>query len=194
MVIFLSAVLVALATVFFYLSCPNQQWTQRKPLSFTFGTSIALVLCVGAGIILSQQFSTISSVFTVVTLAMLLMSIFPLFTRLTTPTTNTKKVKPTLTRDELYKTHRSQWVLKTTGAVILSFPLAVMFMGIIGVLLSNSVVLDVRSQLVMWFIVPLWLLPLSLIYLSKAPLRLFAVLGLLNIATYFILAHLNSGL
>lgn len=74
------------------------------------------------------------------------------------------------------------------------FPLAVMFMGIIGALLSNSVVLDVRSQLVMWFIVPLWLIPLSLIYLSKAPLRLFAALGVLNIATYFILAHLNSGL
>ena len=194
MPIFFSAVLIALATVFFYLSCPNQQWTQKKQLSFTFGTSIALVLCVVAGIILSQRFSAISSVFTVITSAMLLMSIVPLFTRLVTPTTNTKKVKPTLTRDEHYKTHRSQWVLKTTGAVILSFPLAVMFMGIIGALLSNSVVLDVRSQLVMWFIVPLWLIPLSLIYLSKAPLRLFAALGGLNIATYFILAHLNSGL
>lgn len=120
MPIFFSAVLIALATVFFYLSCPNQQWTQKKQLSFTFGTSIALVLCVVAGIILSQRFSAISSVFTVITSAMLLMSIVPLFTRLVTPTTNTKKVKPTLTRDEHYKTHRSQWVLKTTGAVILS--------------------------------------------------------------------------
>lgn len=194
MIIFLSAVLVALATVFFYLSCPNQQWTQKKQFSFTFGTSISLLLCVVAGIILSQRFSAISSVFTVITLFMLLMSTAPLFTRFAAPLTNAKKVKPSLTRDENYKNHRPQWVLKTTGAVILSFPLAVLFMGIIGFMLGNSVALDVRSQLVMWFIVPLWLIPLALIYLSKAPFRLFAVLVSLNIATYFILDHLNSGI
>lgn len=190
-VLLFGTLLCVLGAAIFYLGSPNQQWTDKRLLPFSLSFGLTLLLCAVAGFLFHQKLSGLSAIFSVLTLQMFFLGLIPLFTRLPAPVTNAMKMKSSLRRSSYHALHRPHWVVKTLGGLIWGFPVALLLSGNIGFLVGDTVPLDVRTQFVMWLIVPFWLLPISLIYFSPKPWRVIAVLtgmsillfGFLNLIT-----------
>ncbi|PIE38983.1 MAG: hypothetical protein CSA53_03595 [Gammaproteobacteria bacterium] len=85
---------------------------------------------------------------------------------------------------------RSDWWLKTATALLLGFPLAVGLSGIFAWLAPGAITHTTKTQVVMWLITPLWLIPLALVYFFRSGLRALIpyalATGLTFAALYFI--------
>ena len=117
---------------------------------------------------------------------MLLLSVLPLITRFEKPQTNTGSVKTKLIKGAQAANYKPYWWLRLTTAAVLGFPLAT---GISGLLVwwgPGGPTDDAKTQLVMWLVTPLWLLPLSLVFFIRNPLR--------AISSYVVLTAVISAL
>lgn len=152
-----------LSSILLYLSSPNQQWLQKRPMGFLTASSISLTLCVLSWFLFRVDLSVFSATFTVVSLMMLSLGILPFFSSIDAPAKSTSNKKKRIQKqaDAPYKPH---WVTRIACATILGYPLAV---GLSSLLLwsgGNDVVIGDRTQLIMWLITPIWLTGLSLIF------------------------------
>lgn len=176
-----------IASVVLYSGVPNQQWLAHRKLSFYQALAVFLLLSVLSFWVLHESVSGLSALFIVFTIHMLALSLLPLLTRFKKPLTNSIKRKSWLSRDGEYLSHQPQWVLKTAGTFLLGYPLALFMAALLGFSVFDDAPLDVRSQLIMWLITPIWLTPLSLVFLSKTPLRLLTIMVLFTVVGYAML-------
>ena len=175
----------------FYAGCPNQQWFKKSLLSFNTALLIALALLVLSTAIFSLTFSLPAAIYTIITLCMLLLGTLPLFTRYTAPLKSVRSRGTGLTRDESYTTFKAHWWLKTIGATLISFPFALFTSSLISLLFLSNTPLDVKSQFLMWLIVPFWLTPISLIFFAKKPWLPLALLSLITLFEFSVLQVLG---
>lgn len=166
-----------LASGLIYIASPNQQWLEQKVHNRKLTFFCATASLVSAVLIFNLHFSALSAIFTVFTIIMLLLSTLPLVVRFEKPLTNDCSMTPWLKRGESYKSHQPQWWLKSIGVFFLCFPLAVLLCGFLGFSAGYAAPYDVRSQFIMWMITPIWLLPISLIFFSRRPWRVFAIVA-----------------
>lgn len=189
----LALVLCLFATAVFYIGCPNQQWFAKRYLTFLPSLLISLVLSLLAWWLLLNVISGLSGVFTVLSLEMLFLGLIPFMPKYEKPLANTSKAKSSLVRDESYANHQPQWLLKTIGMFLIGFPFAVFTSSLIGWMAPDSVPSDIRSQYIMWLIIPLWLTPLSLIFFSRRPLSVFIAFVTLTCVAFGLLQIIKFG-
>ncbi|WOI38688.1 hypothetical protein R1T43_06565 [Alteromonas sp. CI.11.F.A3] len=175
----------------FYAGCPNQQWFKKRPLPFKTALLIALAILILSTTIFTLTFSLPAAIYTVITLCMLLLGTIPFFTRYTAPLKSVRSRGTGLTRDESYTTFKAHWWLKIIGATLISFPFALFTSSLISFLFLSHTPLDVKSQFLMWLIVPLWLTPLSLIFFARKPWPLLALLSLITLFEFSVLQVLG---
>jgi len=185
--ILIGALVCLLANLVFYAGCPNQQWFKKSLLSFNTALLIALALLVLSTAIFSLTFSLPAAIYTIITLCMLLLGTLPFFTRYTAPLKSVRSRGTGLTRDESYTTFKAHWWLKTIGATLISFPFALFTSSLISLLFLSYTPLDVKSQFLMWLIVPFWLTPLSLIFFAKKPWPPLVMLSLITLIEFAVL-------
>lgn len=167
------------SAVAFYLGCPNQQWLRKRPLKFFPGLFISGALVILAYIFFRFELSNLSSIFAVIVTDMLLLGLLPFFGTLKTPAKNAERSNSGLIKSETAVHYQPHWWLRTTGAFLLGYPLAVSISGLIVLLSPGPLTDDVKSQFAMWLITPLWLIPLSLaFFISKVKILLNALLAL----------------
>lgn len=189
----LALVLCLIATAVFYIGCPNQQWFAKRYLTFYPSLLISLILLIIAWKMLLGLMSGLSAGFTVLCLEMLLLGLLPLMPKFDKPLTNTSKGKSSLVRGDTYTNHKAQWLFKTVGMLLLGFPFAVFSSSLIGWAAPDSVPIDIRSQFIMWLITPLWLTPLSLIFISRRPLFVFSAFVILTCIAFGLLQLVKNG-
>ncbi|QHJ12686.1 hypothetical protein FX988_02944 [Paraglaciecola mesophila] len=189
----LALVLCLFATAVFYIGCPNQQWFAKRYLTFLPSLLISLVLSLLAWWLLLNVMSGLSGVFTVLSLEMLFLGLIPFMPKYEKPLANTSKAKSSLVRGDSYANHQTQWLLKTIGMFLIGFPFAVFTSSLIGWMAPDSVPSDIRSQYIMWLIVPLWLTPLSLIFFSRRPLSVFIAFVTLTCVAFGLLQIIKFG-
>lgn len=189
--ILIGALVCLLANLVFYAGCPNQQWFKKSLLSSNTALLIALALLVLSTAIFSLTFSLPAAIYTVITLCMLLLGTLPFFTRYTAPLKSVRSRGTGLTRDESYTTFKAHWWLKTIGATLISFPFALFTSSLISLLFLSNTPLDVKSQFLMWLIVPFWLTPISLIFFAKKPWLPLALLSLITLFEFSVLQVLG---
>lgn len=186
--------LTVIACAVLYLGLPNQQWFSKRVIRFQPALLVFLILSAGSGYLFSHNLSALSATFAVLSSQMLMLGLLPLYTHLPKACTNTLKAKTWLKRFADSGDHKPRWLLKISGSVLLGFPLAVLAACLLGVIAFADTPLDVRSQLIMWFITPFWLLPVSLIFFSRRPLIVLAVLTVAALSIYAVLPlALTSG-
>ncbi|MDO6566382.1 hypothetical protein Q4561_04880 [Alteromonas sp. 1_MG-2023] len=185
--VFIGAFVCLMANLVFYIGCPNQQWFMKRPLSFNTALFLSSALLVISTFIFSSTFSLPAAIYTVITLCMLLLGTIPLFTRYTAPLKSGSSRGTGLSRDESYATYKPHWWLKIIGATLISFPFGLFTSSLISALFFSDTPLDVRSQFLMWLIVPFWLTPLSLIFFAKKPWPPLVLLALITLLEYAVL-------
>ena len=173
-----------IANVIFYLGCPNQQWVKQRPFSFKTGLFVSSGFAIFSVILFNYVFSVVSAIYTVITLSMLVLGILPFLSRYPTTLTSRASKGNGLERDESYKSYKPQWLIKIIGMTLVGYPFALTSSSLFSFLLLTHTPLDVKSQFLMWLIVPLWLTPLSLIFFTKKPIQLFLLFILLTAVEY----------
>jgi hypothetical protein len=173
-----------LACVFLYAGSPNQQWFKARPFSFKTAIIGCISLCTVATFCFSQTFSVAAAIFTTFTFSMLGLSLVPLITRWEKPLTAPRGNKSTLSRAQGSHASPPLWWLKSIGALVLGLPLGLFTSALITFAIFDNTPLDVKTQHLMWWIVPIWLTLIALIYFSKRPLRIFTAIALLTFAEY----------
>ena len=176
-----------IANVIFYLSCPNQQWLKQRPFSFQTGGIISSGLAVVSIILFSYVFSIVAAIYTVITLSMLFLGILPFLSRYPSNLSSRKAKGNQLQRDKDYQSYQPQWLIKIIGISLVGYPFALVTSSLLSFLLLTHTPLDVKSQFLMWLIAPLWLTPLSLIFFTKKPIRLYLLFILLTVVEYTVL-------
>lgn len=177
-------VLCVLACTVLYAGTPNQQWFKTRPYSFKTAIIGCIILCIVATFCFSQSFSVAAAIYTTSTLSMLGLSLVPLITRWEKPLTAPRGNKSTLSRDQSSQANPPQWWLKSIGALVLGLPLGLFTSALITFAVFDNTPLDVKTQHLMWWIVPVWLTLIALIYFSHRPLRIFTAIALLTFAEY----------
>lgn len=165
------AVLLSLAAGWvFYLGCPNQQMFEKRPIRFIPAVVLSLFL-VGLGwFVLRQQFSVLSASFTVLALQMLVLGLLPFLARLDRPAlVGVAKRQKNITRSskEGGAKYQADWWLRTVGSLVLSFFLAICLVGLITWWAPGGVTNSFKTQMVMWFVPLVWLVPFSFAYLPR---------------------------
>lgn len=89
--------------------------------------------------------------------------------------------------------YKPRWWLKSLCGVFLGLPLAIGIAGLIAWWGPGEVVVDDKTQLVMWLITPIWLTCLSLVYLSVNSQRLLTGYAGLNFLVFGLLSFARSG-
>lgn len=162
-----------LATAIFYLGCPNQQWLPRSPFGFYPALIGSLVLAVLSCGLFLFHFDTLPAIFTLITLFMLALGVAPFLSRHNKPVSLGEKVKKAINKKHSGPPYQTHWWLKSVSGVVLGIPLAICLAGLISWWGPGDVTHNGKSQLVMWLITPLWLLPLSLIFFVNNGKRVF---------------------
>ncbi|WP_444898191.1 hypothetical protein [Microbulbifer sp. SSSA005] len=85
---------------------------------------------------------------------------------------------------EGYKPH---WWVKSLCAIFLGLPIAVAIAGLIAMWGPGDVVVDDKSQFVMWLITPVWLTLVSLVYLFISVRRMLSLYLGLNLVLFTLL-------
>lgn len=189
----LAVCLCGIAAATFYLGCPNQQWLPKRPLGFYPMAAIACALLIPGWILFRAHMSVLSASFTVLTVTMLCLSLLPLLTRFEKPLTNDSPKKSTMDKSESAEHYRARWWLRIIGSLVLAFPLAVTITGLLAYLGPGGLTNDVKTQLAMWLITPLFLLPLSLVFFAKSAFRALSILFGLNLLASSLLWYLRAG-
>ncbi len=182
-----------LSAVVFYAGCPNQQWFSKRYITFLPALFLSLLLLIPAWLLLRLDMSVLSSSFTLLTAEMLFLGTIPFLTRFKTPLKIKSGNKSSLIRGDSYNTHKAQWTLKIVGMSLLGFPFAVFTSSLLGWWAPASIPNDVRSQFIMWMIVPLWITPISLVFISNKPWRLFLGFSLFTLLAFGLLSLVNIG-
>lgn len=189
----LALALCLIATSIFYIGCPNQQWFAKKYLTFYPSLLLSLALLFVAWWVLLDIMSGLSAGFTLLCLEMLFLGLIPLMPKYDLPLMNKGGAKSSLTRSEIYVTHKAHWLLKTVGMLLVGFPFAVFTSSLIGWMAPDSVPIDIRSQFIMWLITPLWLTPLSLIFFYRRPIPVFGAFVVLTFVAFGLLQLVKNG-
>ncbi len=184
----LALISTLVAATIFYLSCPNQQWLKRSYLPFYPALLGALLLLTMAVALLMPAFSFTAALFSVLCVAMLALGLLPFLGKLPQPAKH--KPRESMLKKNSSDNFRSDWWLKTATALLLGFPLAVGLSGIFAWLAPGAITHTTKTQVVMWLITPLWLIPLALVYFFRSGLRALIpyalATGLTFAALYFI--------
>ncbi|MCO1336366.1 hypothetical protein MO867_18700 [Microbulbifer sp. OS29] len=174
-----------LASSVFYLGCPNQQWREQRPLQFYPALIAALVLLVVSWALFRQSFSIMSTSFTLLCLLMLALGLLPFSGVLDKPGKVLGKKKKRIQKG--LEGYKPQWWLKGLCAVFLGLPIAVASAGLVAWWGPGGVVVDDRTQFVMWVITPIWLTFVSLIYLFTSVRRMLSFYVGLNLLLFTLL-------
>ncbi|AWF83378.1 hypothetical protein BTJ40_06180 [Microbulbifer sp. A4B17] len=83
--------------------------------------------------------------------------------------------------------YKPQWWVKSLCAVFLGLPIAVAIAGLIALWGPGDVVVDDKSQFVMWLITPVWLTLVSLVYLFISVRRMLSLYLGLNLVLFTLL-------
>lgn len=178
--------LCLLSAAVFYTGCPNQQWFSKRPLGFYPALAFSLILLVLAWWLLRFHLSGLSTTFALLSMQMLFLGLIPFSARLKTPK-DTPRIKSSLTKSESTKLYKAHWWLRICGVLLLGYPLSVGISGLFGLWGPGEVTHDIKSQLAMWLITPLWILPLSLVFFVKKIHRLLVgFLGLNGLVMFLI--------
>ncbi|VUD40402.1 hypothetical protein TDB9533_00189 [Thalassocella blandensis] len=187
--IILAAITSLLASVILYLGSPNQQWMQKRPVLFRHAFVVWLLLCVMSWTVMRLYLGALSASFTLMSMQMLALGIIPFVARLSSPV----KVKGLTQRFfNLQKikegpAYRALWWSRILGAVLLCFPMALSLVGLFAWWGPGGISDDVKSQLIMWMITPVFIIPLSLVFLVVNVRRLLMVLAACNLIFYSLL-------
>lgn len=184
--------LACIASATFYLGCPNQQWLPERPARFYLMAAIAFAILAPAWLLFKLHMSLLSASFTLLTVTMLCLSLLPFLTRFGKPLTNNTKKKSSLDKSRTEDQYRPSWWLRIIGTFLLAFPLAVSTTGLFAYLGPGGLTNDIKTQLVMWLITPLLLLPLSLVFFVRNVLHALSVLLCLNLIASTLLWYLSS--
>lgn len=184
--------LCLISSAVFYVACPNQQWMSNRYITFNSGLLVSLALSVVAWYLLRETMSGLSASFTVLSIDMMWLGLLPLMSKYDKPLTNKGSGKSSLVRSESYSSHKNQWLIKIIGSVVLGFPFAVFTSSLLGWAAPNSIPDNIRSQFIMWMITPLWLTPLSLIFFTRKPFRIFIICVLLTLVAFGLLQLVKS--
>ncbi|MCP8898468.1 hypothetical protein [Gilvimarinus xylanilyticus] len=182
-----------MSAVVFYLGCPNQQWLAKRPTGFWPALLTSLVLLIPAWWLFHQNISAISASFALLTTQMLCLGLLPFMTRFAKAPDTIKAGKSGVSKHADSASYKPHWWLRTLGCVLLVFPLAVGLSGLLAWWGPGDVTHDVKSQMVMWMITPLWFLSFSLIFFVRKLSRAFVVLLALNALVYSLLWLARSG-
>lgn len=166
----LSVLLSAAAGAVFYLGCPNQQLLQKRPIGFVPATILSLLIVVVVWLLLRQVFSVLSASFTTLTLQMLVIGLLPFLSRLEKPAlvgvTPRQKNLTRASKEEGAK-YQADWWFRTVGSLVLSFFLAIFLVGLITWWAPGGVTNSFKTQMVMWFVPLIWLVPFSFAYVPR---------------------------
>lgn len=183
----------AIASSALYLSGPNQQWLHKRPLKVYPMALAAGLLLIGAWKLFQVHMSTLSAFFSVLTAVMLCLSLLPFAVRLKQPLRHSGGRNTGITKSPQATAYRPQWWLRTVGSVLLAFPLSVSSSGLLAFLGPGELSNGIKTQLVMWLIAPLFLLPISLVFFAKSARATLVCLLALNLTTALLLAGLRAG-
>lgn len=175
------------ASAIFYLGCPNQQWLPSRFYKAKTGALLAGLLILASTGVFTFVFSLTAAVYTALTLSMLSLSLLPLVQSFEKPLTAVKGAGSSLKRSDSYREHKPQWWLKSIGAVLVGFPLGLFTSGLVSFVFLDNTPLDVKSQFMMWWITPIWLLLIALIYFTHQPRRTLFVLCIVVAIEYALL-------
>jgi len=173
------------ASAIFYLGCPNQQWLPSRFYKAKTGALLSGLFALASTWVFTFVFSVPAAIYTVITLYMLSLSLLPLIHRFEKPQTALKGAGSSLKRSDSYLVHMPHWWLKSIGAVVVGLPLGLFTSGLVSFAFLGNTPLDVKSQFMMWWITPIWLLLIALIYLPTGhdvPYSYFPLWWLLNMA------------
>ncbi|MFA0812322.1 hypothetical protein ACCI49_15520 [Microbulbifer epialgicus] len=179
------------ASSVFYLGCPNQQWRQQRPLTFYTALLVSLILVVTSWFLFRLTLSTLSASFSVICFLMLALGILPFTSVLDKPGKVIARKKKRIEKGlEDYTPH---WWVKSLCALLLGFPLALALAGLVAWWGPGNVLVNDKTQLVMWLITPVWLTCLSLVYLFTSVKRMLAIYLGLNLLMYSLLLIARTG-
>lgn len=189
----LAVSLCLISTAIFYLGCPNQQWLRKRPISFYPMLAASFGLLILAWWLFRTHLSVLSSSFALLCIQMLLLGGLPFLARFDKPITNEIAIKNGITKDETAANYRPQWWLRILGVLILGYPLAVGTSGLFARLGPGQLTHDIKSQLVMWMIIPLWFIPISLVFFAQNVIRTLIVFLGLNVIVFLLLWYTRAG-
>lgn len=173
-----------MACVIFYVSSPNQQWLSRRPISFKPACALSATLLVAGYLVMLESMSALSVTFFIATVVMASLGILPLLTRYQAPQSTTAEKTGLLSKEKL-EDQNPQWLSKIGITLTLGFLSALAASTLIFAFLTpGPVTHDFKSQLVMWMVIPLWLIPLSLMFFTQRATRLLLGYSLVNIALW----------
>ena len=175
------------ASAIFYLGCPNQQWLPSRFYKAKTGALLSGLFALASTWVFTFVFSVPAAIYTVITLYMLSLSLLPLIHRFEKPQTALKGAGSSLKRSDSYLVHMPHWWLKSIGAVVVGLPLGLFTSGLVSVAFLGNTPLDVKSQFMMWWITPIWLLLIALIYFTHRPRRTLFVLSIVVVIEYGLL-------
>lgn len=166
----LVVLLSVVAGMVFYLGCPNQQLFEKRPFGFTLAAIISALMVALVWVLLRQQFSVLSATFTVLALQMLVIGLLPFLSRLDAPAlvgvTPRKKNLSHSSKESAAK-YQAHWWLRTVGGLVLSFFCAIFLVGLITWWAPGGVTHSFKTQMVMWLVPLVWLVPFSLAYVPR---------------------------
>jgi len=180
-----------LAVSVFYLGCPNQQWRSKRPLNFYSAFLISLLLLVLTWGLLRQSLSVLSTIFTLASLVMLGLGLLPFTSILDRPSKAIQQKKKNIQKN--LKNYQPHWWVKTLCGILMGLPLALGLAGLVAYWGPGDVVVDDKTQLVMWLITPIWLTCLSFVYLSISRKRLFTGYAGVNLLVFGLLWLAKGG-
>lgn len=185
---YLSAMaLLCLSASIFYLGCPNQQWLVKRPISFRSGLWLSLLLLVPSWLLLRLNLSTLSSTFFIATALMLCLGLLPLLTRHDVPQRVGVVSRAKLLTKSKGLYDAPGWWQKPLIGMLLGFPAALSLSGLLAWLGPGGISHGFKTQMVMWLIPLLWLMPLSLVFFSRSYKRLVALYVAGNVFAFALL-------
>lgn len=189
----LALLLCTLAAGIFYLGCPNQQWLTKRPLGFYPMTGISALVLIPAWLLFHQHMSTLSSSFAVLTALMLLLGLLPFAAYLDKPLSQGARATAGIVKGPSASSYQPHWWLRLGATLVLGYPLAVGLSGVFAHWGPGPLTHDVKSQLVMWLITPLWLLPVCLVFFIHHIKWILGLLIGLNGIVYLLLWLAGKG-
>lgn len=188
-------VLGLLATLVFYLGCPNQQWYDVRTWSFGRGALMSGFISVAAWLVLRQDFSVLAATFYVLTVLMTGLAIWPLLSAHDRPVVLRSGGGVAVTKPaERGAGHLPpQWLAKIAVSLGLGFPLALSIAGLVAHGAPGALTHDTKSQFVMWMVTPIWITPLALAFFTLRARTLLLLLSIANLLAYLFLHLLRQG-
>jgi len=169
-----------LSSFLFYLACPNQQYFKNRFLGFYPMTLLSIVVLIPAWFLFCLHHNALAASFSIVYILMLGLGCVPLLSRLNQPVKSARAPNTKMIKSRDSAVYRPFWVRRIIGSTVLLYIFALGFSGAFGLFGPGPVTDGVKSQLVMWMIVPLWFIPLALVFFVRSLVKLFTILIVLT--------------